>query len=100
MNASSYNSCISDYLTSVEFFEIDGNKKTLKKHELNFGFRKSFFQNKKYLIFNACFFYPKTIFKDIEFTKKKTQSHCRTKKFFSRKNITKFREYFCYIQSL
>jgi len=71
MNASSYNSCISDYLTSVEFFEIDGNKKTLKKHELNFGFRKSFFQNKKYLIFNACFFYPKTIFKDIEFTKKK-----------------------------
>ena len=59
MNASSYESCISDYLTSVEYLDISGEIKFFKKKELNLNFKKSIFQNTNYLIINANFFINK-----------------------------------------
>ena len=58
MNASSYSSCISDYLVSVEYIDENGELLTLNKSEINFGFRKSLFQDKKCLILNINFLFP------------------------------------------
>jgi len=53
MNASSYGSCISDFLISVECLDVNGDFKTFKKDELGLGFRKSIFQKNNFLILNA-----------------------------------------------
>ncbi len=58
MNASSYGSCISDYLVSVEYIDENGKLFSLNKSEINFGFRKSLFQDKKCLILNINFIFP------------------------------------------
>jgi len=58
MNASSYGSCISDYLVSVEYIDENGKLFSLNKSEINFGFRKSLFQDKKCLILNINFLFP------------------------------------------
>ena len=46
MNISSYSSCISDYLVSVEYIDENGELLSLNKSEINFGFRK-FYQSTK-----------------------------------------------------
>jgi len=58
MNISSYGSCISDYLVSVEYIDENGELFSLNKSEINFGFRKSLFQDKKCLILNINFLFP------------------------------------------
>ncbi len=58
MNTSSYGSCISDYLVSVEYIDENGELFSLNKSEINFGFRKSLFQDKKCLILNINFIFP------------------------------------------
>jgi UDP-N-acetylmuramate dehydrogenase len=55
MNASSYGSCISDFLINVTVLDKIGNIKKLSKAELNFAWRSSYFQNKKLLIIKAEF---------------------------------------------
>ena len=62
MNTGSYGSCISDYMTSVECLDFNGDLKNFKRDELNFSFRKSFFQNKNYLILNVNFHIPEKNF--------------------------------------
>jgi len=59
MNCSSYGSCISDYITFVECIDVDGQLKTFVKNQINYGFRKSFFQNNNFLILNVNFYIPK-----------------------------------------
>ena len=58
MNTSSYGSCISDYLVSVEYIDENGELFSLNKSEINFGFRKSLFQDQKCLILNIDFLFP------------------------------------------
>lgn len=56
MNAGAYDACIKDCIHSVTYLDIKTNLiKTLKKNELNFSHRTSFFTNKKYLILSATF---------------------------------------------
>jgi UDP-N-acetylmuramate dehydrogenase len=55
MNAGSYGSCISDFLTSVECLDVNGELINLNKNELHFNFRKSIFQKSNFFILNAIF---------------------------------------------
>ena len=59
MNCSSYGSCISDYLLSLDYLDDFGNKINIKKDECKFSFRNSLFLKKKYLILDINFFFPK-----------------------------------------
>ncbi|WP_076589001.1 UDP-N-acetylmuramate dehydrogenase [Vibrio ostreicida] len=45
MNASSYGSCISDFIESVTVINRDGDVRTLAKVDCSFGWRTSIFQN-------------------------------------------------------
>ena len=59
-NASSYGSCISDFLIKIEFIDKDGNLVILNKNEILFGWRKSIFHGmEKFLILNVYFSFPK-----------------------------------------
>ena len=71
-NASSYGSCISDYLFKIEFIDKNGDIKVIKKKEIKFGWRKSIFQEiKNFLILNVYFEFPKSnIRNSIEIDKK------------------------------
>ncbi len=87
MNASSYGSCISDYLNSVECIDFKGKLASLNKSEINFGWRKSYFQGKKYLILNINFFFPSKNFIGIAKTKKRTQEVIEHRSNFQEKNL-------------
>lgn len=50
MNAGAWGSEISNYLTSVEIVDINGNVKTLKPIDLNFGYRNSSFSSKDFIL--------------------------------------------------
>ena len=73
MNISSYGSCISDYLISVECIDENGELFSLNKSEINFSFRKSLFQDKKYLILNINFLFPLKNLVGIEKTTKRSK---------------------------
>ena len=73
MNTSSYGSCISDYLVSVEYIDENGKLLSLNKSEINFGFRKSLFQDKKCLILNINFLFPLKNLVGTEKTKKRSK---------------------------
>ncbi len=55
MNASSYGSCISDYLSKVEAIDPNGEPKVLLKEKINFGWRTSSFLLSKFLVIK-CYF--------------------------------------------
>lgn len=55
-NASSYGSCISDYLSKVEYINFDNTKKILNKFDINFGWRKSIFQNMNNFVITNLYF--------------------------------------------
>ena len=59
MNASSYESYLSNYLTNVNLMDIEGRVFNLKKKELEFGWRKSLVKEKKYIVLNCEFHFPK-----------------------------------------
>ena len=80
MNTSSYASCISDYLVSVEYIDENGELFSLNKSEINFSFRKSLFQDKKCLILNINFLFP---LKNLVGTKKTIK---RSKKVIEHRN--------------
>ena len=50
MNAGAWGSEISNYLTSVEIVDINGNVKTLKPTDLNFGYRNSSFSSEDFIL--------------------------------------------------
>ena len=50
MNAGAWGSEISNYLTSVEIVDINGNVKILKPTDLNFGYRKSSFSSEDFIL--------------------------------------------------
>ena len=50
MNAGAWGSEISNYLTSVEIVDINGNIKKLKPIDLNFGYRNSSFSSKDFIL--------------------------------------------------
>lgn len=58
MNCSSYGSCISDYIISIECITPEGDMVKLNKDEGKFEFRKSIFQLNNYLILNVYFLFP------------------------------------------
>ena len=87
MNASSYSSCISDYLVSVEYIDVKGKLFSLKKNEINFGFRKSLFQGKKCLILNINFFFPLKNLVGVEKTTKTAQKIIEHRSNFQEKNL-------------
>jgi UDP-N-acetylmuramate dehydrogenase len=58
-NASSYGSCISDYICQIQYIDKDCNIITLSKKEALFGWRYSVFQEKKnFLIYEIKFIFP------------------------------------------
>jgi UDP-N-acetylmuramate dehydrogenase len=58
-NASSYESCISDYIDQVKYIDKECNILTLSKNECLFGWRYSIFQEKKnFLIHEIKFIFP------------------------------------------
>jgi len=58
-NASSYNSSISDYIVKLEYINDKGEVITLKKEEIQFGWRYSIFHEKKnFLILQVYFNFP------------------------------------------
>ena len=71
MNASSYSSCISDYIVSVEVVDIYGNKKILTKDEINFQWRYSIFKDNFFIILKANFLFPKNNYSKREILEKK-----------------------------
>ena len=87
MNSSSYGSCISDYLISVEYLGVNGKLFSLNKSEIDFGFRKSLFQDKKCLILNINFFLPLKNLIGVEKTTKKTQKVIEHRSNFQEKNL-------------
>ena len=87
MNASSYGSCISDYLVSVEYMKANGTLSFLNKDEINFGFRKSLFQIKKCLILNINFLLPLKNLVGVEETKKITLKIIKHRGKFQEKNL-------------
>ena len=50
MNAGAWGSEISNYLTSVEMVDVNGNVKTLKPTDLNFGYRNSSFSSEDFIL--------------------------------------------------
>ena len=50
MNAGAWGSEISNYLTSVEIVDINGDVKTLKPTDLNFGYRNSSFSSEDFIL--------------------------------------------------
>ena len=63
MNASSYGSCISDFLTSVTFMDEYGSIYKRRKDELFFNWRSSYFHKKNLIILKI----------EFKFTKKENQ---------------------------
>ena len=63
MNASSYESEVTSYLSNVRVINEKGLQINLNKDELKLGWRNSFIKNKKYLIIYANFFIPKDKYK-------------------------------------
>ena len=60
MNASSYDSYISEYLKEINFLNKDCEKVKIRKEDAQLEWRSSFFQNKeKLIILNAVFEFPK-----------------------------------------
>lgn len=60
MNAGAFDFEISDYLIKVDVYDIEKDKiLELTKEELEFGYRKSLFQNKEFVILNAYFKFQK-----------------------------------------
>ena len=55
MNASSYKNEVTKFINHVTFIDEFGNIFKLKKNQLKLGWRKSIFQNKKYIILGANF---------------------------------------------
>ncbi len=53
MNAGAQGNCISDYLESITTLSLDGEYKTIKKADLNFGYRNSLLQHKKLIVISA-----------------------------------------------
>ena len=53
MNAGAYGGELKDVIESVEFIDSDGEIKTLSAAELDFGYRRSAFQNEERLILSA-----------------------------------------------
>ena len=74
MNASSYNSCISDYLTSIEYINQNYEVEIVNKNDAKLGWRNSIFHNiKNLIILNATFQFPKKNKKDSHFINKNIQ---------------------------
>ena len=72
MNASSYNSYISEYLKEVYFINNDCEIIKLKKEEIKFDWRSSIFQKKKdFIILSAIFSFPKKNIKEFELINEK-----------------------------
>lgn len=66
MNSSAHGQGIEDVIESVEVFDVEsGEIKTLKKEELNLGYRYSFVESNKHLILNATFQLEKANNQDI-----------------------------------
>lgn len=55
MNAGAYGGEIKDFLVEVEILDEMGIKRTMKKDELNLGYRSSIFQNKRWFVLSAKF---------------------------------------------
>ena len=55
MNSSSYNSCISDFISSITVINEEGKLQTLSKNEANFAWRYSIFHDKPKVILKAEF---------------------------------------------
>ena len=53
MNAGAYKSDMSSIIDEVTFLDEDFNIKTLKKEELEFGYRESIFQKHNYIIISS-----------------------------------------------
>jgi UDP-N-acetylmuramate dehydrogenase len=79
MNASSYDSYISEYLKEVKFLNSDGKIINFSKSQIEFSWRKSIFHKmKNFIILNAVFEFPKNKFDNSQIIKKKldnTKNH-------------------------
>ena len=53
MNAGAQENCISDYLQSITTLSSTGEYKTIKKKDLNFGYRDSLLQNENLIVLSA-----------------------------------------------
>jgi UDP-N-acetylmuramate dehydrogenase len=86
MNASSYESEVTNYLVEVKYFDENYNLVTKKKQELNLSWRKSIFQSfKKCLIVEAIFEIPKKNKINSEIIEKKINSCRRHRDLFQEK---------------
>lgn len=65
MNAGAYGKSMSDMVKRVSFLDEDFNLQTLENKDLNFGYRKSIFQEKNFIIVSAEIGFTKTDQKDI-----------------------------------
>tara|TARA_B100000242_G_scaffold292078_1_gene266700 strand:- start:551 stop:1606 length:1056 start_codon:yes stop_codon:yes gene_type:complete len=81
-NASSYDSCISDFLLKLDYINESGKIITLKKNEIRFGWRSSIFQElKKFIITEVYFKFPKNNIKNFDQIKRRidfVKNHRRT----------------------
>ncbi len=74
MNASSYDSYISEFLKEVEFIDQNGDLIKFDKKKLDMGWRSSIFHNmKNFVILNAIFEFPKDEISNLDEIQKKIE---------------------------
>ena len=86
MNASSYNSCISDYLTSIEYINQNYEVEIVNKNDAKLGGEFYFHNIKNLIILNATFQFPKKNKKDSHFINKNIQRVKNHRTTFQEKN--------------
>ncbi len=74
MNASSYDSYISEYLKEIKYVNFDSEEIIIKKEDAKLEWRSSIFHNKKnIIILNAVFEFPKNNLADTEIINRKIE---------------------------
>ena len=87
-NASSYDSCISEFLFKLDYINENGEIITLKKKEIRFGWRSSIFQElKRFIITEVYFKFPKDNMKNFDQIKKELILSKTIDKNIKKKNI-------------
>jgi UDP-N-acetylmuramate dehydrogenase len=88
MNASSYDSYISEYLKEVHFINNNCEIIKLKKKEIKFSWRSSIFHKKKdFIILSAIFSFPKKNIKKLELINEKIKKVKNHREKFQEKNL-------------
>jgi len=87
MNASSYENYLSKYLLNVDLMDFEGRVFNLKKEDLEFRWRKSLVKDKKFIVLNCEFYFPKVNYIGENKTKEISLKIMNHRKLFQENNL-------------